>query len=147
MIYEKLMDDLKQAMLQKEELKVSTLRMLKAELMKYEKEAVGQAVTDEVALNMVQRLVKQRKDSAEQFKNGGRPELAEKEEQEIAILMTYMPAQMGEDEVRAIVKSKKEALGVTDKSGVGKLMGALMGELKGKADGALIKRVVDEELS
>lgn len=141
------MDDLKQAMLQKEELKVSTLRMLKAELMKYEKEAVGQAVTDEVALNMVQRLVKQRKDSAEQFKNGGRPELAEKEEQEIAILMTYMPAQMGEDEVRAIVKSKKEALGVTDKSGVGKLMGALMGELKGKADGALIKRVVDEELS
>ena len=91
-------------------------------------------------------MIKQRKDSFEQFKQGGRLELAEKEEKEIALLQIYLPEQMSEEAIRSEVRATKEALGITDKSGIGKLMGALMGNLKGKADGGLIKRIVEEEL-
>jgi uncharacterized protein YqeY len=142
-----LQENLKQAMLAKEELKVSVLRMLKAEIMKIQTDGSGTEITPELIQNTIQKLVKQRKDAFEQFTSGGRPELAEKEQQEIALLMVYLPEQMSEEAVRAEVRATKEALGVTDKSGVGKLMGALMGKLKGKADGGLIKKMVEEELA
>lgn len=141
-----LQENLKQAMLARDELKTSVLRMLKAEIMKIQTDGSGTEVTEEVIQNTVQKLVKQRKDAAQQFKDGGRPELAEKEEAEIALLQAYLPEQMSEDAVRAEVRATKEALGVTDKSGLGKLMGTLMGKLKGKADGAMIKKIVEEEL-
>lgn len=139
-------DALKTAMLAREELKVSVLRMLKAEIMKIQTDGSGTEITEELIQNTIQKLVKQRKDAAQQFRDGARPELAEKEEQEIALLMVYLPEQMSEDAIRTEVRATKAALGVTDKSGVGKLMGALMGKLKGKADGALIKKIVEEEL-
>ena len=142
-----LQENLKQAMLAKEELKVSVLRMLKAEIMKIQTDGSGTEITPEVIQAAIQKMVKQRKDAEEQYKTGGRPELAQKEEAEIALLMAYLPEQMSEEAIRAEVRATKEALGVTDKSGVGKLMGALMGKLKGKADGAMIKKVVEEELS
>lgn len=141
-----LLDELKTAMLAKDELKTSVLRMLKAEVLKIQTDGTGTEITEELIQNLIQKMVKQRKDSVEQFTQGGRPELAEKEEKEIALLMAYMPAQMSEDEVRAEVQATKATLGITDKSGLGKLMGALMGKLKGKADGAMIKRIVEEEL-
>lgn len=141
-----LQDELKTAMLAREELKTSVLRMLKAEIMKIQTDGSGTEITEELIQNTIQKLVKQRKDAAQQFKDGGRPELAEKEEQEIALLMVYLPEQMSEDAIRTEVRATKEQLGITDKSGVGKLMGTLMGKLKGKADGALIKKIVEEEL-
>ncbi|QQR54981.1 GatB/YqeY domain-containing protein [Candidatus Peregrinibacteria bacterium] len=141
-----LQENLKQAMLAKDELKTSVLRMLKAEIMKIQTDGSGTEITEEIIQNTLQKLVKQRKDAAQQFKDGGRPELAEKEEAEIALLQAYLPEQMSEDAIRAEVKATKEALGITDKSGLGKLMGALMGKLKGKADGGLIKKIVEEEL-
>jgi uncharacterized protein len=124
-----LQDELKTAMLAREELKTSVLRMLKAEIMKIQTDGSGTEITEELIQNTLQKLVKQRK-----------------EEQEIALLMVYLPEQMSEDAIRAEVRATKEALGVTDKSGVGKLMGTLMGKLKGKADGTVIKRIVEEEL-
>lgn len=133
-------------MLAKDELKTSVLRMLKAEVLKIQTDGTGTEITEELIQNLIQKMVKQRKDSVEQFTQGGRPELAEKEEKEIALLMGYMPAQMSEEDVRAEVKATKAALGITDKSGLGKLMGALMGKLKGKADGAMIKKLVEEAL-
>jgi hypothetical protein len=142
-----LQENLKQAMLAKEELKVSVLRMLKAEVMKIQTDGTGTEITPELIQTLIQKMIKQRKDAFEQFTTGNRPELAEKEQQEIALLMVYLPEQMSEDAIRAEVRATKEALGVTDKSGVGKLMGALMGKLKGKADGGLIKKIVEEELS
>lgn len=142
-----LQENLKQAMLAKEELKVSVLRMLKAEVMKIQTDGTGTEITPELVQTLIQKMIKQRKDAFEQFTAGGRPELAEKEQQEIALLMVYLPEQMSEDAIRAEVRATKEALGVTDKSGVGKLMGALMGKLKGKADGGLIKKIVEEEIS
>ena len=146
MDYSNLLEDLKQAMLAKDELKTSVLRMLKAEIMKIQTDGSGTEITEAVIQSVIQKMIKQRKDSFEQFKAGGRAELAEKEEKEIAILQAYLPEQMSEDAIRAEVRASKEALGVTDKSGVGKLMGALMGKLKGKADGGAIKRIVEEEL-
>lgn len=146
MDYSNLLEDLKQAMLAKDELKTSVLRMLKAEIMKIQTDGSGTEITEAVIQSVIQKMIKQRKDSFEQFKAGGRAELAEKEEKEIAILQAYLPEQMSEDAIRAEVRASKEALGVTDKSGVGKLMGALMGKLKGKADGGVIKRIVEEEL-
>lgn len=145
MTLSELNETLKQAMLAKEELKVSVLRMLKAEVMKIQTDGSGTEVTEEVIQNLVQKMLKQRKDSIEQFTAGGRPELAVKEKEEVDLLMAYMPEQMSEDEVRAEVRATKESLGITDKSGLGKLMGALMGKLKGKADGGMIKQIVEEE--
>lgn len=142
-----LLDELKASMLAKDELKTSVLRMLKAEVLKIQTDGTGTEITEELIQNLIQKMVKQRKDSVEQFTQGGRPELAEKEEKEIALLMAYMPAQMSEDEVRAEVQATKAALGITDKSGLGKLMGALMGKLKGKADGGMIKKMVEEALN
>ncbi len=146
MNYPQLLEDLKQAMLAKEELKVSVLRMLKAEVMKIQTDGSGTEITEELIQSIIQKMIKQRKDSFEQFKQGGRLELAEKEEKEIALLQIYLPEQMSEEAIRSEVRATKEALGITDKSGIGKLMGALMGNLKGKADGGLIKRIVEEEL-
>ena len=146
MDYSNLLEDLKQAMLAKDELKTSVLRMLKAEIMKIQTDGSGTEITEAVIQSVIQKMIKQRKDSFEQFKAGGRAELAEKEEKEIAILQAYLPEQISEDAIRAEVRASKEALGVTDKSGVGKLMGVLMGKLKGKADGGAIKRIVEEEL-
>lgn len=103
-------------------------------------------LTDEEVLNVIRRSVKQRKDSIDQFTKGGRPELAESEQAELSILETYLPAQMPREEVMNIAKTKMTELGITDKSKVGMLMGTLMKELKGKADGDVVKSVVDELL-
>ena len=143
---DKIVEDLKQAMLSRDELKTSVLRMLKAEIMKVETDGSGREINEALIVELAMRLVKQRKDSAEQFRNGARPELAEKEEAEIKILETYMPAQMNEEEVRKVVKETMAEMGVSDKSGMGKIMGSLMGKLKGKADGTLVKQVLESEL-
>lgn len=102
----------------------------------------GQLSEDEV-LTVVMRAGKQRKDSISQFEAGGRPELAEGEKAELAIIETMLPAQMSREEVEAAVRAKAQELGVADKTGANKLMGMLMKDLKGKADGTVVKEVVD----
>jgi uncharacterized protein YqeY len=100
-------------------------------------------LTDEEMLTLITRAAKQRKDSIEQFEKGGRPELAESEKAELAIIQAMLPAQMSHDEIVAAAKAKAAELGVTDKTGANKLMGMLMKDLKGKADGNDVKAVVD----
>lgn len=104
-------------------------------------------LTEEEVLNVIRRAVKQRKDSIEQFAKGGRQDLVEIEKAELAILETYLPAQMERDEVMKIAKAKMVELGVTDKSKQGMFMGTMMKELKGKADGDTVKSVVGELLN
>lgn len=104
-------------------------------------------LSDEEVLNVIRRAVKQRKDSIDQFVKGGRDDLAQDEKAELAILETYLPAQMTRDEVMKIAQVKMTEFGVTDKSGAGKFMGALMKDLKGKVDGDVVKSVVDELLT
>lgn len=99
-------------------------------------------LTDEEALAVISRAVKQRKDSIEQFEKGGRADLAEDEKAELSILMAYLPAQMSREEIEVFVKEKFSSENPTkDKSG--QFTGLIMKELKGKADGAIVKEVVD----
>lgn len=100
-------------------------------------------LTDEEVMNVIRRAAKQRKDSIEQFTAGGRPELAESEQAELSILETFLPQMMSKDDIKAVVDAKAAELGVTDKSKVGVLMSAVMKDLKGKADGADVKAVVE----
>lgn len=104
-------------------------------------------LSDEEALAVIRRASRQRKDSIQEYEAGGRPELAETEKVELAILEEYLPALMTEDAIREKALAKKEELGVTDKKDMGRFMGALMQDLKGQADGDVVKKVVDEILS
>ena len=104
-------------------------------------------LTEDEMLALIIRASKQRKDSIQQFEAGGRPELAVGEKEELAIIETLLPAQMSQDEIVAAAKAKAAEMGVTDKSGANKLMGMLMKDLKGKADGTAVKAVVDSMFS
>ena len=100
-------------------------------------------LSDEEVMTIVGRLTKQRKDSIEQFAKGGRQDLVDTETAELKVLETLLPPQMSREEIEAAVKAKIAELGVTDKTGAGKLTGALMKDLRGKADGTKVKAVVD----
>lgn len=100
-------------------------------------------VTDEIAMTIIKRQVKQRKDAMEQFEKGGRADLVEKEQDELKVLEVYLPQTMSQDEIRKIAEAKKAELNITDKSQMGMFIGTLMKELKDKADGADVKAVVE----
>ena len=139
-----------EAMKAKDVVKLQTLRGL---LSAFTNELVNlkrtpqDTLSDEEVLAVIRRAVKQRKDSIEQFVAGGRPELADDEKAELAVLETYLPALMSEEDVMKIALAKKEEMGEIDKSKAGQFMGMLMKDLKGKADGDVVKKVVDSLLS
>ncbi len=101
-------------------------------------------LSDDEALAVITRLGKQRKDSIEQFRAGGREDLVAEEEAQLAIIQEFLPELMSEDEVMTIAASKKESMGITDPTKKGMLMAELMKELKGKADGTVVKSAVDK---
>jgi uncharacterized protein YqeY len=141
-----LKEQMKAAMKAKETVKLSVVRGL---LSAMTNEAVTKGkgpdgvLSEEEVLTVITRAAKQRKDSIEQFEKGGRPELAVGEKEELAIIQAMLPAQMSHDEIIAAAKAKAAELGVTDKTGANKLMGMLMKDLKGRADGNDVKAVVD----
>lgn len=139
-------DQIKQAMLAKDAVRLEVLRGISASCMN-ELVAKGRKpqdeLSDEEVLAVITRLAKQRKDSIDQFTKGGRMDLVAEEQGQYAVLETFLPTMMSQDEIRPIALAKKEALGVADKSGLGKLVGAVMSELKGKADGADVKAVIE----
>ena len=100
-------------------------------------------LTDEEALAVVKKLAKQRKDSIEQFEKGGRSDLAESEKAELTVIETLLPASMSKDDIRKIAEAKKAELQITDKAKIGILMGAVIKESKGTAEGADVKEVVE----
>jgi len=139
---------MKAAMKDGDAVKRDTLRMLDSmikntEIEKLKKE---EGLNDEEVQAVIARAIKQRRDSVEQYKSGGRDDLAEKESKEIEILSAYMPAQLGEDKIREIVKAVITETGATSKADTGKVMGQAMGRLKGQADGNVVKKMVEEEL-
>ena len=142
---EKIDEDIKSAMKSKDELKLSALRMVKAAIGNAEI-AKKKSFVDEDVFSVLQTAVKQRKDSAEQFRAGNRPELAEKETAEIKILEAYLPAQLGEQELRELVAKVVSETGAAGAKDTGKVMGKLMPLVKGKADGGLVSRLVRELL-
>ncbi len=98
---------------------------------------------DESVLAVIKRLAKQRKDSIEQYEKGNRPELAAEEAKELAVLEAYLPQMMSREEIRPIAEAKKAELGIAEKAKMGQLMGAVMKELNGRADGSDVKAVVE----
>ncbi len=146
MLHEEIKNKIKEAMLAKDTVLLETLRGMVAaftnELVAKGKKP-NEILTDEEILAVITRLSKQRKDSIEQFKKGNRGDLVKEEEAQLVILETYLPKLMEKSEVQKIAKSKKEELGITDPTKKGMLMQALMKDLKGKADGGIVKEVVD----
>jgi uncharacterized protein YqeY len=145
MLFQQIRADMTAAMKAKDDLKVQTLR---GSLAAFTNELVAKGkkptdeVTDDIAVAVLKRLAKQRQDSIEQFTKGNRPELAEKESKEFAILKAYLPQTASREEIEKVARAKKADLGVSDASGMGKLMGAVIKEFAGRADGADVKDVV-----
>lgn len=139
-------DDIKKAMLAKDKQRLDALRAIKSAILLIASEKAGSEVDDEMAIQAMQKLVKQRKDSAAIYKEQGRPEMAEEEEFQANVIEEYLPEMMGEDEVRSAVQAQINAVGASGPQDMGKVMGPLMGKLKGKADGKLISQLVKEEL-
>lgn len=144
-----LREELTKSMLAKDELKTSVLRMLLSAINYYEiqKGGAGYEASDEDVLAVIQKEVKQRNDSIDQFKAAKRDDLVEKETKELEILKTYLPEQMGEDEIRKLVEAAVSETGASSMQDMGKVMGILMPKTKGKADGSIVSRIVKEKLS
>lgn len=157
---EKIKADLEKALRQRDELEVSVLRMLMAAIFNKEKEKRVKLskteevekldglskLTDEEIIEVISGETKKRKESIEQYEKGNRQDLAEKEKKELKILINYLPEQMGEEEIRKLVKAKIEELGAISPQDTGKVMGVLMPQVKGKAEGSLVNKIVQEEL-
>lgn len=145
MLKQQILEDLKSAMREGNAEKRDTLRMLDSMVKNTEidKKKREEGLSDEEIQEVVMKAIKQRKDAIAQYVEGGREELADKEKKEIEILSAYMPSQLGEDEVRKIVQ---ETIAESADSDMGKTMGAAMAKLKGKADGQVVRKIVEEEL-
>jgi hypothetical protein len=148
MTKQQLKDDLKQSMLAKDSEKTSTLRMVISALGYYEieKGGAGYEASEEDVETILQKQAKQRRDSIEQFKAGGRDELAAKETKELELIETYLPKMMDEEEIKHLVDEAVAQTGASNASDMGKVMGALMPKVKGKADGGIVSRLVKEKL-
>lgn len=143
---EKINADLLSAMKAKEEVKLGALRMLKASIIKFEVSGDKKIeATDENVLQIIGKEVKQRKDSISAYKKGGREDLAAKEEAEMKILQLYLPEQMSEEELKTLISRTISQTGATVKD-FGKVMGTVMAQAKGKADGQTVTRLVKEML-
>jgi uncharacterized protein len=144
----KIIDDLKTAMKEGDSFRRDTLRMADSMIknVEIEKKKRKEGLSDGEIQEVIARAIKQRKDAAFQYESGGRADLAEKEKKEAKMLSAYMPEQMGEDDVRKIVKAVIQEAGASLASDIGKVMGLAMGKLKGKTDGQLVKKIVGEEL-
>jgi uncharacterized protein YqeY len=147
-VRERLDADLKDAMRSKNELHTSVLRMLKSAIKYKEVEPGATGPLDEAAiLQVIATLIKQRRDSIEQYKSGGRPELAEKEEQEISVLQNYLPKQLSADELRAEVQAAISEVGAKGAKDMGAVMKHLSPRLQGRAEGRAISDEVKNQLS
>ena len=141
--------DLKDAMRAKDAVKLSVLRMLKSAL-KYsviEKVGIDGKLDDSEETQVIRKQVKQRQDSIESFEKGGRPELAEKEKAELAILGAYLPQAMAPDELAKLVRETITEVGATSKAQMGAVMKALQAKVAGRADGKSLSQEVQRQLS
>ena len=138
--------DIKEAMKAREKEKLAALRAIKSALMLEATKDGSGVVSQEVEMKILQKLHKQRKDAAALYEEQNRPDLLEDEVFQAGIIEGYLPAQMSEDEISAVVKDIIAATGASSPADMGKVMGAAMGQLSGKADGKLISKLVKENL-
>ena len=138
--------DLKTAMISKEVVARDTIRMLLSEIKKYEIDEREEA-TDPIILAPINKNVKQRRDSIEQFKNGGRADLVTKEEEQLKVILQYLPQQLSVDEIKAIVQQGIDEISAQTMQDMGKLMALLKPQLEGKADMSVVSAAVKELLN
>jgi uncharacterized protein len=148
-LYLQLRDDMKSAMKAKDATRLSVLRgliTLCTQELTATKRTPQDTLSDEEVLALIRRSVKQRADAAQQYRVGGRDDLAGAEEAEAEILQAYLPAQLSREQVTEIAAAQKAVLGITEKKDFGRLMGAVMKETAGNADGGMVKQIVEELL-
>ncbi|MBT2643735.1 GatB/YqeY domain-containing protein [Bacillus sp. ISL-41] len=146
-LLERLNNDMKQAMKNKEKDRLTTIRMVKASLQNEAIKFGKQELSEEEELTVLSREVKQRKDSLQEFEKAGRQDLVEKIQTELKHVEIYMPQQLSEEEVTAIVKEAIAETGAASKADMGRVMAVLMPKVKGKADGSLVNKLVQQHLS
>jgi len=144
-IQQRLMEDLKGAMRSGDTVARETIRMTVAAL-KNRRIELGEDLDEAEELQILTKAVKSRQDSAQQYDDAGRPELAERERAEIVVLRRYLPAELSEDEVREIVRARIEELGLESPKQLGQLMKSVMAEHKGRIDGKLVQRLAGERI-
>lgn len=140
-------EEIKAAMKAKDKIRLETVRGIKKVILEKESEIRGQGreeLTPEEELAILTQLAKQRRDSIEQYQKADRPELADQEAQELAILEEYLPKQLSVEEVRSVVQGIIAEVGATSPKDMGKVMGPAMTKLKGQADGKLVQSIVKE---
>ncbi len=133
-------DDLKEAMKSGDKLKLETLRSLRASVIEFNKNGTGKELAEEDAQKILLQAAKKRKDAIDMYKQAGRQDLLEKEEAELAIIASYLPEQLTEDQVMDILKGLIAQVGAEGSKDMGKVMGLAMKELRGKADGTVVQQ-------
>ncbi|MUK87085.1 GatB/YqeY domain-containing protein [Ornithinibacillus sp. L9] len=140
-------NDMKQAMKNKDKDTLSVIRMVKASLQNESIKLGKSDLSEDEELTVLSRELKQRKDSLQEFKSAGRDDLVEKLETEINVLQEYMPKQLSDEKLEAIVQETIQEIGASSKSDMGKVMSAIMPKVKGKAEGATVNKLVLKHLN
>lgn len=143
---ERLNNDMKQAMKNQDKFKLSVIRMIRSSIKNAEIDQ-RRELSEEEVLDIINRELKQRKDSLHEFQKAGRDDLVEQSQKEIEVIHEYLPAQLTEEEVKAIVQQTIQEVGASSKAEMGKVMGALMPKVKGRADGKLVNQIVQQSLN
>ncbi len=141
----RILQDMKEAMKARDSLRLSTLRLLVSEIKNREIDAKDELKNDEVVA-LIQKAVKQRQDSISQYEKGGRQDLADKEKEEKEILKAYLPEELSQEELLAIIEEAISATGVSSPREMGKVMKEVMPKVRGRADGKLVNELVRERL-
>ena len=144
-LQERLTSDLRQAMRNRDTLRVSTLRLMRAGVQN-EEIARGKVLDDGAVLEVLSRQAKQREDSIDQFRKGNRLDLVEKEEAELEVVKAYLPQQLSTEEIETLAKQAVQEVGAHGPTDRGKVMGRLMPQVRGRADGAVVNAVVSRLL-
>jgi uncharacterized protein YqeY len=142
---EQLNEDMKQAMKSQNKFRLSVIRMVRSAIKNIEIDQ-RKTLNDEEIIDILSREIKQRRDSLQEFAKAGRDDLAESVQAEIAIIAEYLPQQLTEEEIKAIVQQTIQETGASSKAEMGKVMSALMPKVKGRADGKLVNQIVQQQL-
>jgi uncharacterized protein YqeY len=143
---EKINEEMKLAMKSGDKLRLQTLRSVRSAIIEFNKSGSETEMSEEIATDILMKQAKKRKDAIEMFKQGNRQDLVDKETAELEIINEFLPKQMSEEEITVAVKKIIADTGASSMKDMGKVMGLTMKELKGKADGNLVKDIVKKEL-
>lgn len=150
MLKERLSEDLKEAMRSREEVRLRTIRSLRAALMEKEiamREGGKAELAEEQEVEVLQKQAKQRRDAIEQYEKADRPDLRQREMDELSIIEEYLPRQLEDEEIKDVVREVMAARGATSPADMGKVMGAVMNRVRGRADGRRVQMIASELLS